>query len=69
VIVDGYPRPEECLMRIALIAGPYLPVPSPGYGGTEAVLDGLARGLATRGHDVVLYSTGDASDGKRPRRV
>jgi glycosyltransferase involved in cell wall biosynthesis len=48
-------------MRIALIASPYLPVPPPGYGGTEAVLDGLARGLAANGHDVVLYSTGDAT--------
>jgi hypothetical protein len=48
-------------MRIALIASPYLPVPPPAYGGTEAVLDNLARGLAASGHDVVLYSTGDAT--------
>jgi len=48
-------------MRIALIASPYLPVPPPTYGGTEAVVDGLARGLAATGHDVVLYSTGDAT--------
>lgn len=48
-------------MRIALIAPPWLPVPSPAYGGTEAVLDTLARGLATAGHDVLLFTTGDAT--------
>ena len=41
-------------MRIAIIAPPWLPVPPPGYGGTEVVLDGLARGLVDAGHDVLL---------------
>jgi glycosyltransferase involved in cell wall biosynthesis len=48
-------------MRIALIAPPWLAVPPPSYGGTEAVIDQLARGLATAGHDVVLYTTGDST--------
>ena len=35
-------------MRIGMIAPPWLPVPPPAYGGTEAVLDGLVRGLHRR---------------------
>ena len=41
-------------MRIAIIAPPWVPVPAPAYGGTEAVLDQLARGLQQAGHDVLL---------------
>jgi glycosyltransferase involved in cell wall biosynthesis len=48
-------------MRVLLIAPPWLPVPPPSYGGTEAVVDQLARGLAAAGHDVVLYTTGDST--------
>lgn len=47
-------------MRIAIIAPPWVPVPPPAYGGTEAVLDYLARGLTRLGHDVLLYATGDS---------
>ena len=43
-------------MRIGLIAPPWLPVPPPRYGGTEAVIDNLARGLRDLGHDVVLFT-------------
>jgi glycosyltransferase involved in cell wall biosynthesis len=48
-------------MRIGLIAPPWIPVPPPGYGGTEEVVDTLARGLAAAGHDVVLVTTGDST--------
>ncbi len=48
-------------MRVGLIAPPWVPVPPPGYGGTEAVIDVLARGLAGLGHDVHLFTTGDAT--------
>jgi glycosyltransferase involved in cell wall biosynthesis len=41
-------------MHIGLIAPPWLPVPAPAYGGTEAVVDQLARGLQDAGHDVLL---------------
>jgi glycosyltransferase involved in cell wall biosynthesis len=41
-------------MRIGLVAPPWLPVPPHGYGGTEQVVDGLARGLQEAGHDVLL---------------
>lgn len=48
-------------MRIAIIAPPWLPVPPPAYGGTENVLDTLARGLDAAGHDVLLCTTGDST--------
>ncbi|MGZ4791363.1 MAG: glycosyltransferase [Ilumatobacteraceae bacterium] len=41
-------------MQIAIIAPPWLPVPAPAYGGTEAVLDQLARGLQDAGHEVLM---------------
>jgi glycosyltransferase involved in cell wall biosynthesis len=48
-------------LRIAVVAPPWLPVPPTGYGGTEAVLDGLCRGLAQDGHDVLLCTTDDST--------
>ncbi|HEV8064511.1 MAG TPA: glycosyltransferase family 4 protein [Acidimicrobiales bacterium] len=48
-------------MRIGIVAPPWLPVPPPAYGGTENVLDALARGLKRAGHDVVLSTTGDST--------
>lgn len=47
-------------MRVGLVAPPWVPVPPVRYGGTEAVLDTLARGLVASGHEVVLATTGDA---------
>src|SRR5262245_33881734 len=49
------------VMKIALIAPPWVPVPPPAYGGTEAVIDRLARGFQDRGHDVLLFATGDST--------
>ncbi len=48
-------------MRIGLIAPPWVPVPPPAYGGTEAVVDNLARGLAALGHDVRLFTVGEST--------
>ena len=48
-------------MRIAIIAPPWVPVPPPAYGGTEAVLDNLARGLHDAGQEVLLFATGDST--------
>jgi glycosyltransferase involved in cell wall biosynthesis len=48
-------------MRIAIVAPPWLPVPPPAYGGTENVLDSLARGLVAAGHEVLLCTTGDST--------
>src|SRR5450756_2986216 len=54
-------------MKVALIAPPWLPVPPEGYGGTEAVIDRLARGLSQAGHDVILFTTGDSQCPVRKR--
>lgn len=48
-------------MRIGLIAPPWVPVPPPGYGGTEIVIDNLARGLTALGHDVRLFTVGEST--------
>lgn len=48
-------------MRIGIIAPPWVPVPPPAYGGTEAVVDGLARGLASAGHEVSLFTVGEST--------
>ncbi|MGD9751988.1 MAG: glycosyltransferase family 4 protein [Acidimicrobiia bacterium] len=48
-------------MKVGLIAPPWVAVPPPEYGGTELIVDVLARGLAAAGHDVVLFATGDST--------
>jgi glycosyltransferase involved in cell wall biosynthesis len=48
-------------MRIGLIAPPWIPVPPPAYGGTEEVIDNLARGLAALGRDVRLFTVGEST--------
>jgi glycosyltransferase involved in cell wall biosynthesis len=55
------PRLERAAIRIGILAPPWLPVPPPKYGGTESVIDRLARGLAAAGHEVRLWTTGDSS--------
>jgi glycosyltransferase involved in cell wall biosynthesis len=39
-----------------MLAPPWIPVPPPAYGGIEAVVDLLCRGLADRGHLVTLFA-------------
>ncbi len=48
-------------MRIALIAPPFIPVPPTRYGGTELFIANLAVGLKTLGHEVVVYTNGEAT--------
>ena len=48
-------------MRIGLIAPPGVPVPPPAYGGTESVIDRLARGLVLAGHDVLLAAAANSA--------
>jgi glycosyltransferase involved in cell wall biosynthesis len=48
-------------MKIGLLAPPWVPVPPPSYGGTEAVVDRLARGLVAAGHEVLLFAPGDST--------
>jgi len=47
-------------MRIGLIAPPWVPVPPPAYGGTEVVIDNLAKGLQRLGHEVRLFTVGES---------
>jgi glycosyltransferase involved in cell wall biosynthesis len=48
-------------VRIAFIAPPWVPVPPPAYGGTELVVDTLARELQKSGSDVLMFATGDST--------
>jgi glycosyltransferase involved in cell wall biosynthesis len=48
-------------MRIGLIAAPWIPIPPSGYGGIERVVDLLARGFTTAGHEVVLAAASDST--------
>ncbi len=48
-------------LRVGIIAPPWVPIPPPAYGGTEAMLDVLARGIESAGHEVRLFSTGDST--------
>jgi len=48
-------------MRIGLIAAPWIPVPPFRYGGTERVVDSLARGFLAAGHEVWLAAASDST--------
>lgn len=48
-------------LRIALIAPVWLPIPPPGYGGIERVVQLLAAELTDRGHDVTLFALGGST--------
>lgn len=43
-------------MRVGLIAPPWTTVPPLGYGGVEAVVDYLGRGLQRLGHEVTVFT-------------
>lgn len=47
-------------LRIAQIAPPFIPVPPPTFGGTEAVVSNITEELVRRGHDVTLFASGDS---------
>jgi glycosyltransferase involved in cell wall biosynthesis len=47
-------------VRIALVSTPFVSVPPKKYGGTELFLYHLAEKLIDRGHEVVLFATGDS---------
>src|SRR3984885_6260589 len=49
-------------LRVAMLAPPWISVPSPGYGGVESVVSTLTEALVRRGHDVTLFcAPGSAS--------
>jgi glycosyltransferase involved in cell wall biosynthesis len=47
-------------LRIALTADPEIPVPPKLYGGIERIVDMLALGLVSRGHDVTVFAHPDS---------
>ena len=54
------PRTSQPL-RVGVIAGPYIPVPPPAYGGTETMIHNLCVGLDRLGHEVHLVTVGDST--------
>lgn len=44
------------VLRIAVLAPPWIPVPPPAYGGIEAVVGLLCDALVRRGHEVTLFA-------------
>jgi len=48
-------------MKIGLVAPPWLPVPPGQYGGTESVIDRVARGLVRAGHELLLAAPDGSS--------
>ncbi len=48
-------RPPGAPLRVAMLAPPWIPVPSPGYGGVESVVSVLTEALVRRGHAVTLF--------------
>lgn len=47
-------------MKIAIVAGPHVPVPPKKYGGTEQVVAYLIKGLLEAGHEPILLGTADS---------
>jgi glycosyltransferase involved in cell wall biosynthesis len=48
-------------MRVAIVAGPYVPIPPKGYGGAEQVIHYLIKGLMAAGHEPILLASGDSN--------
>ena len=53
-------------LRVAMLAPPWIPVPAPGYGGIEAVVEVLCDRLVASGHDVTLFA---APGSRSPAKV
>jgi hypothetical protein len=53
-------RARTARLRIAVVSPPFLPLPPPGYAGTERVVTTLAVGLHDRGHDVTVFAPADS---------
>jgi glycosyltransferase involved in cell wall biosynthesis len=48
-------------MRIGIVAPPWAPIPPVLYGGIEVIVDQLATGYQEQGHEVLLFTTGEAT--------
>lgn len=51
---------EKGFMRVAIVAGPYLPIPPVKYGGIEQVIHHLIKGLIEAGHEPILLAPADS---------
>jgi glycosyltransferase involved in cell wall biosynthesis len=51
---------KDTPMKIAHIAPPWISVPPKNYGGTEAIISYIVEEHVAQGHDVTLFSPGDA---------
>src|SRR3989344_3197287 len=47
-------------MKIVLLSPPWIPLPPTGYGGIERIVYYLSEGLKSKGHNVIVYATGDS---------
>lgn len=57
-------------LRVAMLAPPWIPIPAPGYGGIEAVVEVLCDRLVGVGHDVwMLQSRPVTSTGSGAREI
>jgi len=56
-------------LRIAELVLPWIPLPPPGYAGTERVVYQLTEGLVKRGHQVTLFASGDSKTSARLESV
>lgn len=52
-------------MKIAILSTPWIAVPPIGYGGIELVVANLTEGLVKKGHEVMLFATGDSKTSAR----
>jgi len=60
IVMHQFSR-KEFEVKIGIVAPPWVPIPPLAYGGTELVIDTLARGLSVAGHDVRLFASGDST--------
>ncbi|MCW3063598.1 MAG: glycosyltransferase family 4 protein [Solirubrobacterales bacterium] len=56
-------------LRIAMLAPPWIPIPPPGYGGIEFVVQLLTDALVARGHDVELFCAPGSSSRAKVRTL
>jgi glycosyltransferase involved in cell wall biosynthesis len=54
-VAATFSHPPGAPLRVAMLAPPWIPVPSPGYGGVESVVSVLTEALVRRGHEVTLF--------------
>jgi glycosyltransferase involved in cell wall biosynthesis len=62
-------RTSDPRLRIAMLAPPWIPIPPPGYGGIEFVLQLLCEALVEQGHDVILFCAPGSSSSAEVRAL